>query len=93
MAVSLFNQMKLPPNFLGDQIMTTFFQASLSQGTARTHGYVEQRAAHVGAMVEILDSGFSGLWRVDSVADKGIEEKAMKESQRLQRSYMSRTDA
>lgn len=73
--------------------MTTYFQADLSQGTARTHGYVEQRAAQIGNMVEIVDPGFSGLWRVDSVSDKGIPEKQLKESQRLQRTYMSRTDA
>lgn len=58
-----------------------YFQCELSQGTRRTRGYIEQRGAAVGRLVEIKDDGFDGLWCVDQVADRGVEERALREKQ------------
>lgn len=37
------------------------YQAELSQGATRTRGYIPERAAKVGAMIEIKEEGFEGL--------------------------------
>jgi hypothetical protein len=58
-----------------------YFQCSLSQGSARTQAYIPERGAGVGKMIEIKDDGFDGLWKVDQVADKGIDERALREKQ------------
>jgi hypothetical protein len=62
-----------------------YYQCDLSQGTTRTHGYLEERAAIPGAQVEIKDEGFGGLWTVDAVADKGISEEKLRADQRMNR--------
>jgi hypothetical protein len=58
-----------------------YFQCSLSQGTARTHAYIPERGAILGKLIEIKEDGFSGLWKVEQVANKGMEERALKEKQ------------
>ncbi|MCV9965106.1 hypothetical protein OIU34_24745 [Pararhizobium sp. BT-229] len=58
-----------------------YFQCSLSQGSARTQAYIPERGAGVGKMIEIKDDGFDGLWKVEQVADKGIDERALREKQ------------
>lgn len=65
--------------------MTTYFQCELSQGTGRTRGYIEERGAKVGKLVEIKDQGFDGLWRVDAVAETGLSEEKMRSDQRMNR--------
>jgi hypothetical protein len=65
--------------------MTTYYQCELSQGTGRTRGYIEDRGAKVGAMVEIKDNGFNGLWRVDAVSETGISEEKMRADQQMNR--------
>lgn len=65
--------------------MTTYYQCELSQGTGRTRGYIEERGAKVGCLVEIKDAGFDGLWRVDAVADTGISEEKMRADQKMNR--------
>lgn len=65
--------------------MTLYYQCDLSQGTGRTRAYIEQRGAIVGKRVEIKDDGFTGLWNVDNVADKGVEISALREEQRKSR--------
>jgi hypothetical protein len=62
-----------------------YFQCELSQGTRRTHGYIPARGAVVGRRVELKDDGFDGLWLVDQVADKGIDETVLKEKQQRDR--------
>lgn len=64
---------------------TTYYQCDLSQGTTRTHGYIEERAAIPGAQVEIKEPGFDGLWTVEAVSDKGISEEKLKADQRMNR--------
>ena len=65
--------------------MTTYFQCELSQGTGRTRGYIEERGAKQGVMVEIKDAGFHGLWRVDAVADTGLSEEKMRADHAMNR--------
>jgi hypothetical protein len=65
--------------------VTTYYQCELSQGTGRTRGYIEERGAKVGAMVEIKDAGFDGLWRVDAVSSTGISEEKMRADQKMNR--------
>lgn len=65
--------------------MTQYYQVDLSQGSRRTHGYIEARGAVIGRMVEIKDEGFDGFWRVDSVSDKGLSEEKMRADQRMNR--------
>ncbi len=65
--------------------MTTYYQCDLSQGTTRTHGYLEERAAKVGARVEIKDPGFGGFWTVDAVSSTGISEEKLRADQRMNR--------
>lgn len=58
-----------------------YFQCSLSQGTARAHAYIPERGAGVGKLIEIKDDCFTGLWKVEQVADRGIDERALREKQ------------
>jgi hypothetical protein len=58
-----------------------YFQCNLSQGTGRTTAYIPARGAVVGKSVEIKDDLFTGRWRVDQVADKGISEDVLREKQ------------
>lgn len=58
-----------------------YFQCSLSQGSARTQAFIPERGAGVGKLIEIKDDGFTGLWRVDQVPEKGIDEKALRDKQ------------
>jgi hypothetical protein len=51
-------------------------QCSLSRGTGRMVGYIEERGAKVGAEVEILADD-KALWTVDSVADKRIPQSRL----------------
>lgn len=62
-----------------------YYQCDLSQGSTRTHGYLEERAAIPGAQVEIKEPGFSGLWTVDAVSDRGITEEKLRADQRMNR--------
>lgn len=65
--------------------MTTMYQCDLSRGDARTRAYIEERGARLGASVELKEKGFEGFWRVDAVADTGIDAKALGEKQILDR--------
>lgn len=58
-----------------------YYQCNLSQGTGRTTAYIPERGAVVGKSVEIKDDSFTGRWRVDQVADKGISEEVLREKQ------------
>jgi hypothetical protein len=67
--------------------MTLYYQCNLSQGTARTHGYIEARGAKVGQLVEIKNDGFDGLWHVDQVSEHGVSEAYLREKQRKDRNF------
>lgn len=67
--------------------MAKLYQCTLSQGSARTIGYIEDRGASVGKMVEIKDDGFEGFWRVESVGSHGIEATELREKQRKDRNF------
>ena len=61
------------------------YQATLSQGTTRTHGYIPERAAKPGKLVEIKEDGFEGLWHVDSVADRASPKEVVKRYEQMSR--------
>ena len=67
--------------------MTMYFQCALSQGTGRATGYIEQRGAQVGKLLEVKEPGFTGLWRVDSVSSHGVTEEYLREKQRKDRHF------
>lgn len=64
-----------------------YFQCTLSQGTGRATGYIEQRGAQVGKLVEVKEAGFTGLWSVDSVSDRGVSDEYLREKQRKDRHF------
>lgn len=68
--------------------MSRYHQCDMSQGTTRTRAYIEERGAVVGRLVEITEDGYSGLWRVDSVGQPGIEREELRERQRLNRNSL-----
>ena len=57
----------------------------MSQGTARTRAYIEERGAKVGKSVTIEEDGFEGRWTVVQVADKGITKEVLREKQSMDR--------
>ncbi len=66
-----------------------YYQCDLANGTARTHGYLEDKGAKVGAKVKLLDSDDPEVyWEVIAVADKGLSEEEMKKLQVLNRGWM-----
>jgi len=62
-----------------------YYQCDLSQCSARTTGYIEDRGAKLGAHVEIKEPGFDGLWLVEQVADRGVDASVLREKQRMDR--------
>ena len=50
---------------------TYFRQCELSRGTGRTVGYIEERGAFKGALVE-LTADANNLWTVESVGDHRV---------------------
>jgi hypothetical protein len=65
-----------------------YYQCDLANGTARTHGYIEEKAATVGKKVKLLDSDDPNVyWEVIAVADKGLSEEELKKIQGLNRNW------
>ncbi len=56
---------------------TYYRLCTLSRGTSRTTGYIEERGAHLGAHVQLL-SDDANLWRVEQVADKSIPQSQLR---------------
>ncbi len=65
--------------------MELLYQCTLSQGTTRTIGYIPERAASIGKIVEIKDDGFEGFWRVESVSDKASPKEVVKRYDEMSR--------
>ena len=63
-----------------------YFQCRLQQGNAHIVGWIEQRGAKPGALVEIPELG--GAWRVVTVCDKPMPDTWLREKQRLDRKGM-----
>ena len=72
--------------------MENLYQCELSQGTTRTRGYIPERAAKVGSLVEIKDNGFEGLWRVDSVSDRASPKEVVKRYEEMSRGAFGSID-
>ena len=67
----------------------SFYQCRFRRGTERTVAWIEARGGKVGAWVDLetLDDG--GLWEVEAVFDAPLEDRALKEMQRLNRNSLS----
>jgi len=65
------------------------YQCRFRRGAERTVAWIEARGAKVGAWVDLetLDDG--GLWEVEAVFDAPLEDRALKEMQRLNRNSLS----
>ena len=65
------------------------YQCRFRRGAERTVAWIEARGAKVGAWVDLetLDDG--GLWEVEAVFDAPLEDRALKEMQRLNRKSLS----
>lgn len=57
--------------------MKKFFQCSLSQNGQRTVGWIEERGARIGALVEVPELG--GYWHVDRVGDHAMDKRELSE--------------
>jgi len=55
----------------------------MSQGTAHTVGWIEERGAKRGAEVELPEYG--GFWRVDEVSSFSFDATQLREKQRMDR--------
>lgn len=60
-----------------------YFQCRLQKGASETTGWIEERGAKAGAVVELLPS--RDWWKVAEVFGHGIPENLLKEHQRLHR--------
>lgn len=65
------------------------YQCRFRRGAERTVAWIEARGAKLGAWVDLetLDDG--GLWEVEAVFDAPLEDRALKEMQRLNRKSLS----
>lgn len=63
-----------------------FFQCRLQQGKAHAVGWIEERGARQGALVEIPELG--GQWQVMTVAPLAVPDVWLREKQRLDRKGM-----
>ena len=62
------------------------FQCRLQQNNATTVGWIEERGAKCGALVEIPELG--GFWRVVSICSQPAEADWLRQKQRLDRKGM-----
>ena len=63
-----------------------YFQCRLQQGNAHAVGWIEERGAKRGGLVEIPELG--GAWRVITVSDLPVPDTWLREKQRLDRKGM-----
>jgi hypothetical protein len=63
-----------------------YFQCRLQQNNAMTVGWIEERGARIGALVEIPELG--GLWRVTTVCPRPLDASWLREKQRVDRKGM-----
>ena len=65
------------------------YQCRFRRGAERTVAWIEARGAKAGAWVDLetLDDG--GLWEVEAVFDAPMEDRALKDMQRLNRNSLS----
>lgn len=66
------------------------YQCRMSEvnGTGRTVGWIPERGAKVGKLVELKDLG-NALWRVDHVGMPGLDDKVLAEKQARDRKSLA----
>ena len=63
-----------------------FYQCRLRQANAYSIGWIEERGAKCGALVEIPELG--GSWRVETVCPVPVDAEKLREKQRVDRKGM-----
>lgn len=65
------------------------YQCRFRRGAERTVAWIEARGAKVGVWVHLEPQDDGGLWEVEAVFDAPLEDRALKEMQRLNRHSLS----
>jgi hypothetical protein len=68
--------------------MGLMYQCRLRRGDAEIVGWISERGAKLGALVELIDDD-NKLWEVVKVYLHGMDESLLKERQRLDRGSLS----
>ena len=66
-----------------------YYQCRFRRGSERTVAWIEARAAKVGAWVELETLDDEGPWRVEAVFETPLEDRSLKDLQRLNRKSLS----
>jgi hypothetical protein len=66
-----------------------FYQCRFRRGSERTVAWIEARGAKVGAWVELETLDNEGPWEVEAVFDAPLEDRSLKDLQRLNRKSLS----
>ncbi|MBX3429441.1 MAG: hypothetical protein KF779_07655 [Hyphomonadaceae bacterium] len=65
------------------------YQCRFRRGAERTVAWIEARGAKVGALVNLETLDKEGPWEVEAVFDVPLQDRALKEMQRLNRNSLS----
>jgi hypothetical protein len=65
-----------------------YYQCTLRRGDEKTIGWIEERGAKQGAMVELKEHP-GGRWLVETVWGFGLDDKALREKQARDRHALS----
>ncbi|MCX7358623.1 MAG: hypothetical protein NT015_10855 [Alphaproteobacteria bacterium] len=65
------------------------YQCRFRRGAERTVAWIEARGAKVGTWVHLEPQDDGGLWEVEAVFDAPLEDRALKDMQRLNRNSLS----
>ena len=66
-----------------------FYQCRFRRGSERTVAWIEARGAKVGAWVELETLDKDGPWQVEAVFETPLEDRSLKDMQRLNRKSLS----
>ena len=67
-----------------------YFQCTLTKGEETTIGWIEERGAFVGAIVELLDLD-GEFWTVTIVGDKSLPKSLIRENERKFKAFQKST--
>lgn len=66
-----------------------FYQCRFRRGSECTIAWIEARGAKVGAWIELETLDEDGPWQVEAVFDAPLEDRSLKDLQRLNRESLS----
>jgi hypothetical protein len=66
-----------------------FYQCRFRRGAERTVAWIEERGAKVGAWVDLESLDEGEPWEVEAVFDAPLEDRSLKDLQRLNRKSLS----